>query len=142
MFFALKQVVRVALSSPSRSVRRGQHGLVSLALIGAILGEIVLCGLIITRIACEQPATLRRTSIQFRSSASLYEHTAITAAVLIAAFVSPILGMQSPLIASAQVMSSSHARLARAGCHTSFRKYSGILRITSWTRSTGAVLAL
>jgi len=44
----------VATSSPARSDAAGDGGLLSLILAGAVLGEIVLCGIIIARIACEQ----------------------------------------------------------------------------------------
>ena len=53
MFDTVKRLVRVATSTPSRSDLRGDNGLVSLALAGVVLGEVVLCGIIIARIACK-----------------------------------------------------------------------------------------
>lgn len=53
MYDTVKRLVLVAMSTPFRSDLRGDNGLVSLALAGVVLGEVVLCGIIITNIACE-----------------------------------------------------------------------------------------
>lgn len=41
------------ISSPARSKERGDDGHVSLALAAAVVGEVILCGIVILRIACE-----------------------------------------------------------------------------------------
>ncbi|CAM9928562.1 unnamed protein product [Pylaiella littoralis] len=51
MFALVKRLLGVVTSSPSRSDAAGDHNLVSLILAGAVLGEIVLCGIIIGAIA-------------------------------------------------------------------------------------------
>ncbi|CAM9454777.1 unnamed protein product [Ectocarpus fasciculatus] len=51
MFSTASRLLRVATSSPARSDARGDGGLVSLALAGAVLAEIALCGIIIARVA-------------------------------------------------------------------------------------------
>ncbi|CAN0539448.1 unnamed protein product, partial [Ectocarpus sp. 12 AP-2014] len=51
MFGTANRLLRVATSSPTRSDARGDGGLVSLALAGAVLAEIALCGIIIARVA-------------------------------------------------------------------------------------------
>lgn len=53
MLGIVKRCLRVVTSSPSRSDAAGHGGLVSLVFAGAVLCEIVLCGIIIARIACE-----------------------------------------------------------------------------------------
>ncbi|CAM9453329.1 unnamed protein product [Scytosiphon promiscuus] len=50
MIGAAKRLLRVATSCPSRSHERGDSGLISLALAGTVLAEVVLCILIIIRI--------------------------------------------------------------------------------------------
>lgn len=54
MLSVVRRLLRVATSSPARSDAAGDGGLLSLILVGAVLGEIVLCGIIIARIACEK----------------------------------------------------------------------------------------
>ncbi|CAM9779063.1 unnamed protein product [Ectocarpus sp. 8 AP-2014] len=51
MFGTANRLLRVATSSPARSDARGDGGLASLALAGAVLAEIALCGIIIARVA-------------------------------------------------------------------------------------------
>eukprot|EP00903_Cladosiphon_okamuranus_P014457 g13413.t1 len=51
MLGIVKRLLRVATSPPSCSDAAGHGGLVSLVLAGAVLFEIILCGIIITRIA-------------------------------------------------------------------------------------------
>lgn len=61
------RLLRVATSSPSRSDAAGHGGLVSLVYAGAVLVEIILCVIIIARIACETcrslPALSRHDTI-------------------------------------------------------------------------------
>lgn len=54
MLALFKQLVGVATSSISRSDGARNRNLVSLTLAGAVLGEIVLCGIIIGVVACER----------------------------------------------------------------------------------------
>lgn len=49
----VKNLLRAATSPPSRSDAAGHSGLVSLVYAGAVLMEIILCGIIIARVACE-----------------------------------------------------------------------------------------
>ena len=63
MYDTVKRLVRVVTSTPSRSDLTGDNGLVSLVLAGVVLGEVVLCGIIITLIACKRLSVCRlRTS--------------------------------------------------------------------------------
>lgn len=54
MFSLMKRWMRVVRSTPALSEKTGDEGLISLALAGAVLGEIILCGIIVTRIACKR----------------------------------------------------------------------------------------
>lgn len=63
MFGTANRLLRVATSSPARSDARGDGGLVSLALAGAVLAEIALCGIIIARVACERAFCLPASTV-------------------------------------------------------------------------------
>lgn len=71
MLGTAKRFIQVATNSPARSDAAGHGGLVALVFAGVVLYEIILCGLIIARIACETAESLRFMKGWFVPLASL-----------------------------------------------------------------------
>lgn len=53
-----KRCLHLATFTPLQITAKREAGLLSLVLLGVVLGEILLCGLIISRISCEKGCLL------------------------------------------------------------------------------------